>query len=173
MERTVIVSVIRTSDGYCCSTSVLLLSGAIVPGTVGFDCSFAYETLVQEVPRQGTVEAGLRWVRGFFRGEPSTLRSGVVVHHAVGAVELLSFSSFSSSSTSSTALPATTTAPTATTPATPSMCKEAVSCWGCGRAGVAFVRIVLLLSDCNPPYRCVDVGSWVLHLHKLDRRLEL
>ena len=53
------------------------------------------------------------------------------------------------------------------------MCKEAISYWGCGRVGgIAFIRIMLLLSDCNPPYRCVDVGSWVLHLHKVNRRLE-
>ena len=98
MERTVIVSVVRASDGYCRSAGILLLSGAIVSGTVGFDCSFAYEALIPEVPRQGTVEACLCRVQGFFRGEPSTLRGGVVVHHAVGAVVLLSFSSSSSAS---------------------------------------------------------------------------
>ena len=61
MERVVIVSVVRASDGYCRSAGVLLLSGAIqaVPGTVGFDCSFTYEALVPDMSRQGAVKACL------------------------------------------------------------------------------------------------------------------
>ena len=135
-----------------------------------FDCSFAYRTLIPEVSRMDTVEVLFRFP--FRWAWPSALCSAVVVHIqvAVDTVVLLSFPFISSTSTSSTTLLMTTTA---TAAATPPMCKEAICFWGRGYGEVAFVRIVLLPYDYDPPDCCVDVGTRAILLRGLGSFLSL
>ena len=125
--------------------------------TVGFNRSFRVGNWSQKCPGKAGGEhvfVGFGVVLGVAPSLPVCHPYPTVVYTVIPFF----FSFFSSYSALLIALSATNTASAAMSP---SVCEEAIYRWSCGCGEVTFVRVMLLFDDCNPPYCCAGLGTWI------------